>query len=257
MPATMNEVEIVDGQRLGRLPVKSSRKALMFSDFVRADAPDPPKKMRFWERRKPFPIRTFGNTSYGSCTRSKQAIASMRLERLEQRRTINITDEEIIRVYKEMSDRRYGGGDNGAYETDALDDWRNPETTFSDVKGRKMTIDAYTRLNPYNHREIKMALATAGAHGIAVCFNLPWAWRHVYPPRTWEIPAGTQLTGDWMPGSWGGHSMWAIGDYDELGFWVPHTWNLEDQFVTWEAAAVYMDEAHLVIDSVNYWKKNK
>src|SRR5688500_5959596 len=117
-----NEFHVVPDFRLGRLPLRSNRKALIFTDFLKADTPEPPKKTNFWPKRTPFQNRTFGNTSYGSCTRSKQAIAALRMERLEQRRTIEITDQEVIRVYTEMSDRLYGGGDNGAYEVDALDE---------------------------------------------------------------------------------------------------------------------------------------
>ncbi|HXG72287.1 MAG TPA: hypothetical protein VNJ04_16880, partial [Gemmatimonadaceae bacterium] len=77
------------------------------------------------------------------------------------------------------------------------------------------------------------------------------------PPQTWDVPEGTPMVGEWRPGSWGGHSMWAIGDYDEEGFWAPHTWNMKDQKITWRAAAAYLDEAHVIIDSLNAWRKNK
>lgn len=241
---------------LGRLPAKSSRKALMFSDFMKVGAPEPPKATNFWRRRTSFPLRTFGNTRYGSCTRSKQAIAAMRMERLETRQTPRITDDEIIRVYIEMSNRRYGGGDNGAYEVDALDDWRNPETTFRDMKGRPLTIDAYTRLNPFDHQQVKLAISSSGAKGIAICVNLPQAFQGVPASHPWDIPDGTRLVGPYVPGSWGGHSMWAR-DYDEDGIWLVHTWGIADQLMTWRAAAVYMDEAHLVVDSLNAWRKKK
>jgi hypothetical protein len=251
-----NEI-IVPGTRgrLGRLPCKSDPRALIFARFA-----EPPKTLPmhtdFWPRRVAFPLRSFGNTDYGSCTRSKQAIASMRMERIEQRRTVSIDDAEVVRTYVEMSDRLYGGGDNGAYETDALDCWRRPEYTYRDTKGRSLTIDAYVRLNPYDHEELKSAMFAAGAHGIAVCLNLPLAFSRLDPPADWHIPEGQVPTGEWMPGSWGGHSMWTR-DYDEVGMWLVHTWDIPDQRITWRAAAMYLDEAHLVIDSWNYWKTKK
>jgi hypothetical protein len=250
-----NEPSVFKHRRLGRLPVKSSRKALMFADFAKKGV-EPPKATHFWRRRSPFPLRTFGNNEYGDCTRAKQAVAHMRMERLECRVTPKIDDAEVIRVYKEMSDRRYGGGDNGAYEVDALDDWRNPETTFRDTKGRPLTIDAYTRLNPFDHHQVKLAMASSGAKGIAICINLPLAFSNNQPPKIWDVPDGTQLVGRWLPGSWGGHSMWAR-DYDEQGIWLCHTWGMQDQLLTWRAAAVYMDEAHLVVDSLDVWRKKK
>jgi len=238
------------GIRLGRLPNRAGRKALIARDLI--DFPEPPSTTGFWTRRRPFEPRSFGNMSMGDCTRAKQANAIRRMERIEVRRTSEITDQEVIDRYVEMSNRRYGGGDNGAYEVDALDDWRNPATTIHDTKGRPLTIDAYVRLNAADHHEIKGALAAAGAHGIAICLNLPWAFQ-AQNGDTWSLPAGLALVGDYLPGSWGGHSMWAI-EYDTAGLLLEHTWNRAPQWLTWEAAAAYLDEAHLVIDSLDTWR---
>lgn len=239
--------------RLGRLPAKSTRKALLFSDFFKFVKL--PASQTYWKRKTPLPLRSFGNLDHGDCTRAKQAVAAMRMERLEQRgKTISITDEEVLRVYTEMSDRLYGGGDNGAYEDDALNEWRNPDTTFKDTDGNPYTIDAYLKINPANQNEMKAALALAGAKGIAICLNLPVAFSKIDPPEPWNVPEGQALIGDWLPGSWGGHSMWSNG-YTSQGIIVDHTWEIPNQIITWEAVAAYVDEAHLVIDSIDAWRK--
>ncbi len=248
---TANEQAPVTCQRLGRMPAKSSRKALMFSDFVKFLKV--PTSQTYWAKKTPIPLRSYGNTEHGCCTRAKQAVAATRMERLEQRKLISITDEEVLRVYYAMTERLYGGGDTGAYETDALDCWRNPEHTFTATDGHPYTIDAYLRLNPANQDELRVALALAGAKGIAVCLNLPLAFQSLKPPVVWDIPDGP-LIGAWMPGSWGGHSLWSNG-FTKAGVILDHTWELEPQVVTWEAMAAYCDEAHVVIDSLNSWKK--
>lgn len=251
-----NEYLHLNGLRLGRLPRKSDTRALLLNRFAALDT-KPPVRTRFWEPRSGFPLRIFGNDRYGCCTRASQAQEAMRFERIEQRRTVEITDDEVIRVYTEMSDRLYGGGDNGAFETDALDCWRRPEYTFKDTKGRALTIDSYLRINVSDLDELRRAIALSGAHGIKLCFNLPWAWANVSPPADWDVaPGGAPLTGDYLPGSWGGHSMYAR-DYDEVGPWVVHTWGIPDQRVTWAAVAAYCDETHLVIDSFDYWRTKK
>lgn len=250
MPLERGNEIVHHGKRLGRRPMKSTRKALLFSDFFRFL--DVPKSNRYWMRRAPLPLRTYGNTEFGSCTRSKQAVAATRMERIEQRRLIKITDEEIVRVYREMSDRLYGGGDNGAYEDDALNEWRNPDTTFRDTSGNPYTIDAYLRINPNDEREVRAALAFSQSHGIAICFNLPEAWAD--QEKIWRAPSERPV-GIWEPGSWGGHSMWMICDYDAEGAWVDQTWGFGPTKVTWDAMAMYMDESHLVIDSINSWRK--
>lgn len=247
-----NEQTVVTNKRLGRLPARASRKALMFADFITIiDLPD---ATSYWRNKPPLPIRTFGNLQYGSCTRSSQAYGIMRMERREQRRTVNITDEEVVRVYMDMSERYYGGGDNGAYMEDALNDWRKPEYTIRDVDGHPYTIDAYLRINPFNHRELKAAIALAGAKGVPVALNLPRAWAKVEPPQDWTIPAGQPAIDAYLPGSWGGHAMWAF-EYDKTGIWVDHTWMLAPQRITWEACSVYLDEAFVVLDSVNEWRR--
>lgn len=240
---------------LGRLPAKSDPRALMFSRYAAAPR-ILPDATNFWTKRPPFPLRTFGNTEYQDCTRAKQANAAMRMEYLETGKVAEITDDEVIRVYRKMEDELYGGGDKGAYETDALDQWRRQPKTFRDTSRDRLTIDAYTRVNHLDQDELRSALYVAGAHGIAVCLNLPLAFQGVEPPKVWDIPKNQTPVGKWLPGSWGGHSMWAR-DYDKRGIWLVHTWGLPDQLVTWRAAAVYLDEAHLVIDSIDYWREKK
>lgn len=243
----MNE-EPIDGRRLGRLPLKTTRKALQFSDFFKYV--NLPKATRYWSRKTPLAKRTFGNDQYGDCTIASQAYATIRMERIEQKRTISIDDAEIVRTYLAMSDRLYGGGDNGAYEDDALNNWRNPETTFKDTYGKPYTIDAYLRINALNPSEVKAGIALSGAHGIKVCFNLPVAFQNM---DRWDVPEGQALVGPWMPGSWGGHSMFAH-DYDEDDETVDDTWAHGPRRVSWRAVAAYMDEAHMVIDSIDEWR---
>lgn len=262
----LNEQAEVPDKRLGKLPPKSSPKALHFAQFLKLTKaePPPPDAIKFWGKRKPFPAYTWGNNDEGCCTIASQALMTMRLERLEQRRTVVISTEEVHRVYRAMTDRLYGGGDTGAYETDALDNWRNPDLTFRDGKGRPQTIDAYLRVNHTDPLELKRAMAFSGAHGIKVCYALPLAWATIPIDQPWNLPEGQAMIGDWLPYSWGGHSMAAIADYNTSCLNQPHTWytgGKEVQYgiqqVTWRGALAYLDEAHIVIDSVNSWKKRQ
>lgn len=245
-------MDAVTDRRLGRLPAKSSRKALQFADFFQFLKLPPTST--YWQKKPPLPLRTFGNNQYGDCTRAKQAVAIQRMERLEQRKLVEISDAEVIRVYTDMSTRLYGGGDNGAYEEDALNEWRRPDTTIHDVNGHPYTIDAFLRVDAGNHEQLKAALALAGAKGIAVCFNLPSAFQAIEPPQLWDVPRDQPLIGPLMPGTWGGHSMWANG-YTKQGVILDHTWNIANQVISWDAMAAYCDEAHLIIDSVDSWRQ--
>lgn len=239
--------------KLGRKPNRADVRALHLTRFAALDT-TPPPHTDFWVHRAPFALQSFGNLVHGDCTRAKQAVAHLRMERLEQRHTTVILTDEVVRVYYEMTERLYGGGDTGAYETDALSAWRKPEETFRDYKGRALTIDAFLRVNAWDHDEVRRAMWLAGAHGLAVCLNLPWAFRDILPPADWDLPEGQQPIGAYEPGSWGGHSMWTT-DYDEVGFWLEHTWELPRQRITYRAASVYMDECHVAIDSLDLWRQ--
>jgi hypothetical protein len=249
-----NEPIKMPTQRLGRLPAKGDERAVRFATIARV--PKAPDISRPFRNRQPFPRHNYNNDIEGNCTRAKQAIASVRMERIERRRTITIAASEVTRVYRAMTARLYGGGDTGAYETDALSEWRRPEFTFVDDKGRPLTIDAYTRVNHLDINEVKYALHIAPASGLAICSNMPNGWKG---KDVWEAPiARSDFVGDWAPGTWGGHSMWSCPNdkgllYNPDGFYI-QTWDMM-VFVTWAAWAAYFDEAHNVIDSVNAWKK--
>ena len=97
----MTEV-IKVGKRLGRKPRISDERALLMGTFLRAQQPAPPEATEFWRNRSPFALRTFSNDRYSDCTIAKQAIAAMRMERLEVRRTPTIADAEVDRVVSEV-----------------------------------------------------------------------------------------------------------------------------------------------------------
>lgn len=232
----------------------------MFANFVKADAPPPPDQFMYWEHHKPFSLESYGNMQYGDCTRASQAQMARRLERLESRTTPKFDPDEVVRVYFEMTQRRYGGGDTGAYEEDALSDWRVPDYTFKDTNGHPHTIDAFLRLDPKNLTDIKRAIALSNAKGIKVCFSLPKIWSQIPSPQVWDVQRDSNgrpiLTGDAMPGSWGGHSL-MTGSYDARGFYLTHTWEEPEQLVTWDAVSAYCDEAHSIVDSIDSWRKHK
>jgi hypothetical protein len=241
----------VEGRMIGKAPARASTKSLLFSNYVKKDLVKKlPASSNFWKGKKASPLRSFGNREHGDCTRASQAGFQIDLERREQRRLINITDEEVVRVYYNMTSRLYGGGDTGAYEEDALSDWRKPDLTFRDIKGRPYTIDGFTRINQYNMVEVKTAIWLSGSQGVKICFNLPYSWSTT---SYWDAPTGPAI-GNWLPGSWGGHSMYAK-DYTPEGVVLWNSWAEPDLFVTWAGIQTYSDEAHSIIDSFDSWRK--
>lgn len=267
-PATQDTATYA--KALGKKPARGHPLQLLYADFATKAALTPPSTYDFWKGKAPLPARSFGNRTNGCCTRASQAVLSMRMERIEQRRTVAPTDEEVLRVYYEMTARLYGGGDVGAYEIDALNAWRRSDQTFRDQRGRPYTIDAYVRVNHLNADEVRSAICASGAKGIKVCFALPLAWSRIDAAsgQSWDAPHDPAdprrilpLTGDWEPGSWGGHSLTADA-YTPAGVRLAHTWydgsgktTVYHQAVTWDAWSVYADECYIAVDSINAWKK--
>lgn len=248
---TSNELQ----RKLGKVnAVKGSMKTLHLSSYAKAPLIIP-EVYDYYKNKKPIPIQDWGNNDNGDCTIASQGEGAQFMERQEQRKTVVIPKENIIETYYNMVERVYGvREDSGAYELDALNNWRNPDYTFKDSKGRPFTIDAYTKVNHSNISEVKKALYLSGAKGIKVCFALPWAWANSLD-NVWDIPEGQKLTGDWTPYSWGGHSMWVISKWNKDWLWVPSSWNMPMGKISWRAFAIYADEAYMVVDSVNQWKK--
>jgi hypothetical protein len=244
---------------LGKLPARGDARTLNFARFVQLDRV--PRSYDPWKTRAPFPARSFGNSREGCCTVASRAIAAMRFERIETRATPHIDDAEVHRVYRESVMRHYGtDADAGMYEVDSLSDFRKPEYTFKDTHGHPITIDAFTSVNERDIEEVKAAIALSGKFGIKACFNLPLAFEHINPPEVWDVPAGQQLTGDWTPGTWGGHSTF-VDSYDATGPVICHSWwdggpeVPYRQRITWKAWSYYADEAYWCINSVDDWRK--
>lgn len=245
-------------RKLGRLPRKGDARDILDDRVFRLlGAKEIPDVYRPYRPKRPYPREAYGNDDYGDCTKASQAIAVVRLELLEQRRRIAIDTQSVIDSYLAMTTRLYGGGDTGAYETDALSDWRRAENTFKDTKGRPYTIDAYTRVNVSDKDAIRGAIVQSAGRILKVCANMPLAWRG---KEVWDAPlARSDYVGEWLPGSWGGHSMTISANdrgtvYDGEGVYI-QTWDDAPRLVTWAAFFAYFDEAHRVVDSVNAWRK--
>lgn len=241
--------DIAPVKLLGKGPKKEDHRNLMAARYLASEFP---ARYAWQKGRRPVPARSFGNTSYGDCTLASQANCVIRFERTEQRRTVLIPDQTVIRNYLDMT----GGQDAGYFELDAIKRWRT--TGFDMPRDRFYRIDGFAEVNPKNIDEVKAALFQHGL--IKVCFALPIAWAGIDPPTyaadgiggIWDVGVGSTFE----PYSWGGHSLMA-DMYDERGLWVSHTWYdgpvAARQLVTWEAVQQYCDEAYSIVDSFNFW----
>lgn len=110
------------------------------------------------------------------------------------------SDEEVIRAYSAIGGYVPGDPDtdNGCTMLDALRYWRREGIV---IGGKAHKIGAFAEINLQDAQEVASALWLFG--GLYAAFDLPAAAEEL---TSWSgLP--TELVGDWMPGSWGGHCV--------------------------------------------------
>ena len=122
--------------------------------------------------------------------------------------------------------------DNGANMLSVLKQWRK-----DGIAGHK--IGAYAAYSAARAKRVRQAIWLFGSTYLGLA--LPAAAQEL---KIWDIPEGQPLTGDWYPGSWGGHAVEAP-KYDQSGVSVV-TWG-ELLPVTYRFLAAYCDEAFAVL----------
>jgi hypothetical protein len=229
--------------KLGKLDYVHDPKTLKLAAFVKADAIAVPPTFNFDSGKKPFPNNMWGNDAYGNCVFAARANSQVRLERLEQRKTILTTDEPVIAEYKLLTGCVSPGdaNDTGYVILYAMRQWRKDGWK---IGARNYTVYAYGELDPVNHLQLKQGIfALAGVH---FGFGLPKA---VAGASQWHYNGETGP--EWEVGSWGGHCVYGFA-YDAHGITVK-TWG-ENVHVNWAFIDKYSDEAWSVVDSADSWR---
>ncbi len=139
-------------------------------------------------------------------------------------------DSDIISAYSAVSgyDPSTGENDNGAYELDVLNYWRN-----TGIANRK--IYAYAACEPRNHSHIKASVYLFGGCYLGVALPLS-----AQNQRIWSVTRGP----DAEPGSWGGHAV-PIVAFDAHYVTVV-TWG-QLMKATWSFIDKYTDESYAIL----------
>ena len=185
---------------LGKNPRKIDSRTLQLKNFTAVPPQRPPKKKSWLTGIPSIPI--YKNDVLGCCVISMMAHMLDQWSYLTTGKIIGFTDQQIIEMYTAiggydpnapLNPDGSNPTDNGCVMLDALNYWR--ETGFCGYK-----MEAYVSANPRSPTEFEQAIALFGNTAIGV--ELPVA---VQGSSTWDNPPN--LTGDWAPGSWGGHAI--------------------------------------------------
>jgi hypothetical protein len=230
--------------RLGKKPYKHDSRTLSITEFVSPDIVTP-AKFDFDKGRAEFPLTLLGNEKWQSSVIVSEANQLVRLARIEERRTLEISSRVVTNRYKKLSGSRVAGDqlDAGISVLDSMKDWRTGEGwKIGDYTHR---IFAFGELDPQDFDLLRRGIFAL--HGIHLGFWLPKAV--LFMESYWDYNG--EKGDDWKPGSWGGQLAYAKA-YGLTGIEIlawGQKFRVSDNFID-----RYCDEAWAVIDSLEYWR---
>jgi|SRR3989304_2882336 len=237
---------------LGKLEYKYDERTLQISEFIDPEFWFPPS-YDFDKDRRSFPVTSWGNTLWGNCVIASRANHLLRLERIEQRRTVKLKDYHVIDKYKELTGSLNPGDtfDQGLVVLDTLKDWRNNGWHLDLIRKhlsqhKIYKIAAFGELNPLD--KVQLRRACFYLFGIQMGFWLPLSAQTQTSQGYWDIVESSPYS---KPGSWGGHLVYAK-KYDTDNFYVL-TWGKEIR-VTNAFIEKYCDEAWAIVDDFDFWR---
>jgi hypothetical protein len=184
--------------RLGRKPgVVEDRRTFMAGAVLRPQDVRVPMTHEVTQSLHEVPM--FANDRLGDCTQASKGHAIVTMERASRQHEVALTDEDIILAY-----RRVGGyvpgrpeTDNGAYELDSLNDWRQ-NGIGREKDGTPHKIKAFVRVDHIDRGQLRMAHYVFG--GLKVCAGLPLsAADQIDRGQPWDVTEGSRAAF----GSWG------------------------------------------------------
>lgn len=232
--------------RLGKKDYKFDKKTLKLGAAISPTVVYP-HTFDFDKGRAPFPLQVWGNDEWGDCAKVAQANQVIRLERLEQRRTLPITADTVIAAYKAETGAvtPEDVNDQGLVMLDNNRLWR---TEGFEVKTKRYKIAAFGELEPSDLNQLRAAIYLL--HGVQFGLALPISAQAQTRTGKWDVvPTNGPQT---RPGSWGGHAVFSKR-YDEHGFEVL-TWGRK-VYMTNEFVLRYCDEAWAVVDDFDAWRR--
>lgn len=230
-------------RKLGKQDHKYDKRTLKLGTFLLPEI-RVPAQYDFDKNKRPIPIPDWGNLTWGNCVVAGEANHLLRMERIEQRRTVPLSEEAVVRRYKALSGAQKPGDDHdtGLIVLEAMRQWRKGGWN---VGSKNYKIAAYGELEPGDGKQLRMAAYVL--HGIHFGFSLPNAAQRM--GKIWDYNGETGQ--EWRPGSWGGHLVYGKA-FNPGGFEIL-SWGLK-VFVRNSFIEHYCDEAWAVVDSLDSWR---
>ncbi len=224
----------------GKAPAKQDHRTLKLADVLLAED-HLPAAYDFDDKQNkiPMPPPTYLNPPLNSCVIAGRAHQTLRFEIVEQKRLIDITDQDVRREFEKQT----GGSNNNIEVLDSLKLWR---TRGWEAAGQNLKIKAFTKIDPINPENIKRAIVIN--LGVGLGFFLPEsAIIQFEAGQPWEVTRD-KASGDH------GHYVYVPG-YTKDGP-VCITWGKKHQ-MSWAFVDKYCDEAYAIIDAIDTPEKKR
>jgi hypothetical protein len=237
-------VEIIEGKvkiyRLGKQAPTLKKKTLKIGDFLNLSVLPTPPAAFDWSmiKSKPLVYGMDGNDNFSDCVFASAChhIGTWSGNTGEEQIA---TEADALAAYGKFAGFKQSdpSTDNGASMVLTATQWRT-QPIFNHTIAAFASVDLK-----------RLDLVAAAAYlfgGLWIGWQLPKAWQGA---NSWDVPSSGNTSGDWAPGSWGGHAT-HVPAFSPRLIGVK-TWQ-QDMPATIPAFAAYADEAYALI-SKDIW----
>ena len=215
--------------KLGKLPVRTDVRTLLFARYVdRAKLPPPPPDLDLASAVPEWPM--YANDRIGDCTTAAAAHMIEAWTAPARGVAVEVSERAVLAAFDKVKQVDPATGEEGAVELDVLTYWRK-----RGIGGHR--IGAFARVPVWDHRLVRVAAYLFG--GLYIGIQLPLSAQR-QPVWDWT----GSLDGPARPGSWGGHAVDVVA-YDRHALTVV-TWGRLQQ-LTWAFWDRYVDEVYGII----------
>jgi len=227
--------------KFGKLPPEYDERTIQFSKHM-----DPnfhaPTQFDFDKGRTPFEIQDWGASRYKTDVIAAQANQLLRMGRIDQRRTIPIESQDVIRRYKNLAGVKKLGDqhDVGVTMLEAFRAWRRGWM----IRKRPYRLAMFGEIEPLERDLIRTLIYVfRGCH-----FGLWLPNAVVGEIHRWEWNG--ENGENWKPGSAGGIAAYC------KAYTPTHYELIVDGFLIWasnEFIEKFSDECWVAVETLDYW----
>ncbi len=219
----------IAAQMLGKLPVRTDVRTLSLAKYVDPQLlPAPPATFAETAKVEDWPM--YANDRVGDCTTAAAGHMIEAWTAAARGSAVVISEASVLDAFEHVKQVDPMTGEEGAVELDVLRYWRTEGIGLH-------KIGAFARVAVHDRRLVESGAWLFG--GLYIGLQLPLTARR---QDVWDWTGS--LSGDALPGSWGGHAVDVVG-YDAAGL-VIVTWGSLKR-MTWSFWDRYCDEAYCIL----------